>query len=111
MLLTVGPLGDNPLDAAARFHAEHLPRVRAALESGTPHLTLVFDMADHTHRGWRLALVQGLARDHAPQRVNALESGDGDDEASAAAAIYLAGAEGVTGQVLRLDGRGAGAVL
>jgi hypothetical protein len=47
----------------------------------------VFPAADHSHRGWRLAAVQGLAREHAPRRVNAVAS---DDEAAiAAAARYL----------------------
>ena len=61
------------------------------------------------HRGWRLAAVQGLAREHAPLRVNALAS---DDElAIAAAHAYLASADGVTGQYLPLDSHGAGEVV
>ena len=53
--------------------------------------------------------MQGLAREHAPIRVNAVAS---DDEAAiAAAARYLAAAEGITGQLLILDGMGAGEVL
>jgi hypothetical protein len=107
-LLRVGPLPQEALAAAARFHAEVLPRVLDALGEGGD-LVLVFAPADHTHRGWRLAVVQQLARDHAPLRVNALAA---DDEAAiAAAARYLASAEGVTGQLLPLDGVGAGDVL
>ncbi|WP_395395833.1 Rossmann fold domain-containing protein [Novosphingobium sp. BL-8A] len=108
MILRVGPLADSPLDAAAQFHADVLPRVGTALAEA-PALTLVFAAADHTHRGWRLAAVQALARDYAPARINGLE-GD-DPSAIDAAAIYLSTAEGVTGQLLRLDGIGAGAML
>lgn len=108
VILRIGPLADGPLDAAAQFHAEVLPRARDALARGGG-LTLVFAAADHTHRAWRLAAVQALARDHAPLRINALE---GDDAAAIdAAAIYLSTAEGVTGQLLRVDGTGAGAML
>ena len=107
-LLRVGALPEAALAAAARFHAEVLPEVLAQLARGE-HLVLVFTPADHTHRGWRLAVVQQLAREHAPIRVNALA---GDDEAAiAAAAEYLAGAAGVTGQYLPLDGNGAGDIL
>ena len=44
MILRVGPLAVNPLDAAAQFHAEVLPAARAALQGGEAvsytHLTL-----------------------------------------------------------------------
>jgi hypothetical protein len=106
MDLRVEGLPDDPLDAAAHFHAEVLPRVRDAA-AGVDHVTLVFAPADHTHRGWRLAVVQGLARDHAPCRINGVAS---DDESAIAAALaWLRGAEGVTGQYWPLDGQGAGA--
>lgn len=106
-LLRVGPLPAEPLAASARFHAQILPDVLAELARGED-LTLVFDPAGHDHRGWRLALVQSLAREHAPRRINALA---GDDQAAvAAAADYLASADGVTGQYLPLDGAGAGEV-
>jgi len=107
-LFRVGPLPEGTLAAAAQFHSDVLPRVQAALANGDDTV-LVFAPADYTHRGWRLAAVQQLARDHAPLRVNALAS---DDEAAiAATAKYLAAAEGVTGQYLPLDGNGAGSVL
>ena len=107
-LLRIGALPDEALAAAAEFHAVVLPRVLAELEGGET-LTLVFAPADHTHRAWRLAAVQSLARHHAPARVNALAS---DDERAIAAALdYLAAAEGVTGQYLPLDGNGAEALL
>jgi hypothetical protein len=107
-LLRVGALPDEALAAAAQFHGEVLPRVAEELAEGQD-LTLVFAPADHTHRGWRLAAVQQLARLHAPIRINAVA---GDDDAAIDAAIrYLAKAPGITGQLLPLDGTGAGALL
>ena len=108
MLLRVEGLPKGALEAAARFHGEVLPRVRAALKDGED-LVLVFPHADRPHRGWRLAAVQQLARDAAPARVNALVSDD--ESAIAAATAYLAEAPGVTGQLLAPDGNGAGEVL
>jgi hypothetical protein len=105
----VGPLPEGAMAASARFYAEVLPRVLEELATGAPHLALVFAPADHTHRAWRLAAVQQLARDHAPRRVNAIASDS--EEAVAAALRYLDKAEGVTGQMLVLAGIGAGAVL
>ncbi len=96
-LLRVGQLPDEPLTAALRFHAEFLPRIASAGETA---LTLVFGPADHTHRAWRLAVVQGLARRLAPVRINAVAGAD--EDAIAAADTYLAGAPGVTGQYLPL---------
>lgn len=107
-LLRVEGLPQGTLEAAAQFHAEVLPAIAAALAEGDD-LVLAFPAADHTHKGWRLAAVQQLARDAAPRRVNALAGGD---EAAIRAALgYLAQAPGVTGQLLRLDGEGAGEVL
>lgn len=108
-LVRVGDLPGAPLAAAAAFHATVLPQIVAELGSGAESLTLVFAPADHTHRTWRLAAVQELARAAAPRRLNALASDD--ERAIAAAACYLAAAEGVTGQLLALDGTGAGKVL
>jgi hypothetical protein len=108
-LLRVGPLPDEPLAAAADFHARILPGIEATLGGGADPLTIVFYPAEENHRGWRLAAIQSLARAFAPSRVNALES---DDEAAiAAAAGWLTDAGGVTGQLLPLDGTGAGPVL
>jgi hypothetical protein len=95
-LLRVGTLPEAPLDAAARFHADILPQI-APTDAG---LTLVFAPADHTHRAWRLAAVQGLARRWAPFRVNAVASAD--EGAILAANSYLDQAPGVTGQYLPL---------
>jgi len=108
-LYRVGKLPGDALAAAAEFHARVLPEVIQALASGADHLTIVLSPADDTHDGWRLAAVQGLAREFAPIRINALASDD--ETAIDAAARYCAGAAGVTGQILPLDGNGAGAVL
>jgi hypothetical protein len=108
-LLHLGPLSDDALEAAADFHARLLPSLEATMLAGADPLTLVFLPAGPEHRAWRLAVVQGLARRFAPSRINAVES---DDEASTAAcARWLDGAGGVTGQLLPLDGTGAGGVL
>jgi hypothetical protein len=110
MLVCVEELPERPLEAAARFYGDVPARVEDVLvEQGTDspltQLLLVFPPADHTHRAWRLAAVQELARRHAPVRVNAVAS---DDEAAIAAAErYLASAPGVTGQYLPLDSHGA----
>jgi hypothetical protein len=107
--LRVGALPDGPLDAAAAFHGEVLAKAHAALAASDSDLTLVFAPASPEHRGWRLAALQQLARDHAPSRVNALESDD--ENAIAAALAYLDQAPGLTGQLLRLDGNGVDALL
>ena len=97
-----------PLAAAADFHARVLPDLLADAGGDAP-LLLIFPPADHSHRGWRAEAVASLARSLAPARVNAVA---GDDEAAIAAALqWLEQAPGVTGQVLQLDGQGAGAVV
>lgn len=109
MELPVGPLSDDPLVAAAQFHAEWLPRVLAALDRGETLVTLVFPPASLAHAGWREAAVQLLARERTPARINAIA---GDDEAGiAATAAFIAAAPGLTGQYLVIDGNGAGPVL
>ena len=108
-LLRIEGLPDEPLAAAAAFHAEWLPRAQALLAGKGGDLTLLFEAADHAHRGWRVAAIQGLAREYAPYRVNGVAGGG--DAAVSAAADYLARAEGLTGQYLPLDDVGAGAVL
>lgn len=108
-LLHVGPLPGAALEAAADFHTRLLPAVESTLGAGADPLTLVFLPAGYEHKAWRLAVVQGLARRYAPSRVNALESDQ--DTAIAAASRWLAGADAVTGQLLALDGNGAGSML
>jgi hypothetical protein len=106
MLVRVGVLPDDALDAASAFHTEVLPHLRAMPEAV---ITCVFPAAGHRHADWRRAAIQSLAREIAPRRINAVVS---DDEASIAAAdAYLTTAEGVTGQYLPLDSEGAGKVL
>lgn len=100
---------EDALDSARRFYTSGLQAAVLYLLELSEPLTLVFPPADHTHRGWRLAAVQSLARAQAPRRINAVES---DDEAAiTAAASYLERAAGVTGQYLQLDGHGAGPVV
>ncbi|MGX7926633.1 Rossmann fold domain-containing protein [Tsuneonella sp. HG094] len=106
--MRIGPLPERPLEASAAFHAECLPRIVESLAQGDD-LVLAFDPTDHTHRAWRLAAVQGLAREYAPKRINAVASVD--DAAIAAAEAYIAAASGVTGQYWALDGSGAGNAL
>lgn len=102
-VVRVTGLPAGPLDAAAAFHAEWLPRIRAAIGSDESTV-LAFAPAEHSHRGWRLAAVQELARAHAPQRVNAVA---GDSEAAIAAALALLdNCQGITGQLLALDAAG-----
>ena len=101
MQVVVGPLPGDPLAAAARFHAEVLPRVMAAVGELPACLTLMFEPADYPHEDWRRAAVATLAREHAPVRVNAVA---GDDAAGVAAtADYIAAAPGLTGQYLVVD--------
>ena len=105
----VGPLPPAALAAAATFHAADLVAAGDLLSRFADALVLVFPPADHAHKAWRLAAVQSLAREHAPVRVNAIESAD--EAAISAALDYLAAAPGVTGQLLTLDGHGAGDML
>lgn len=102
--IVVDGLPGDPLAAASVFHQHWLPYAEETLGTGDD-LLLAFAPADHTHRAWRLAVVAGLARKHAPLRVNAV-AGKGD--AIAQAERYLGDAPGVTGQYLPLDGRGVG---
>ena len=110
-VLRITGLPDDPLEAAAVFHAGWLPRIQALMSERRPDgdLLLAFASANHTHRDWRLAAVRGLAREGKPLRINAV-AGD-DERAVESAARYLADAPGVTGQYLPLDGAGAGPVV
>jgi hypothetical protein len=100
-VLAIAGLEPEALAAAAGFYAQYGAQAQGMAAQGD--LTLVFPLADHTHRAWRLAAVQGLARAAVPHRVNAVEG-----DAVQAALDYLAGAQGVTGQVLPMDSQGAG---
>ena len=100
-VLRVEGLPDAPLDAAAAFHVDWLPRARAALAERLD-LALTFAPADHEHRSWRLAAVQELAREAAPLRVNGVVGEGGP--ALPAMLDWLARAEAITGQLLTVDG-------
>lgn len=105
-VLTITGLPAGALDAAGSFQRDWLPRAREALAAGIESLVLVLPEAPYDHADWRRVAVRDLARAHAPQRVNML-AGDGE-EALDAMTAYLAAAPGVTGQLLGVDGQGAG---
>lgn len=94
--IVVDGLPDDPLAAAGVFHQHWLAYVEDVLGSGED-VMLELPATDHTHREWRRAIVAGLARKHAPRRINMVAGEDGALDASAA---YLAAAPGVTGQYL-----------
>ncbi len=105
-----------PLAGGARGGSEPGSSIAATDPPPTPPasgrgegLTLIFPPADYTHNAWRLAALQALAREHAPIRINALDSNG--EPAIAAALAFLEAAEGVTGQLLELDDTGAGEVV
>jgi hypothetical protein len=100
----VGALPEGALEAAALFHSEHLPPIRTTAAQAAD-VVIVFPSAPIDHRGWRLAVVQDLARAAAPVRVNAVV---GDDKHAIEQALaYLDGAPGITGQLLAVDGKSA----
>jgi len=102
--LVVTDLPDNPLDAAAAFHARFVSLVRAQVLAGEAVICLAFDPAGPDHAAWRLAAVQGLAREAAPMRVNAVI---GMDHAAIERTVgWLAGNAAITGQCLTLGGAG-----
>lgn len=107
MLFRVTELPDEPLAAAAHFHSRILPDVLARIGPPAPEngVMLAFPQADHTHRAWRLAVIQSLAREQAPSRVNAVAGGT--EAAIAATLEWLESAPGVTGQYWLLDAGGA----
>ncbi|MBX7501792.1 hypothetical protein K3181_10105 [Qipengyuania sp. YG27] len=94
--IAVDGLPDDPLAAAGVFHQHWLAHVEDVLGRGED-VMLQIGSADHTHREWRLSIVAGLARKHAPQRIN-MVAGEGD--AVDATETYLARAPGITGQYL-----------
>lgn len=110
VVFQLAELPEAPLDAAAYFFAEHMAFIRELLagEADIPGfsgdldaLALVFPAEGKDHRGWRLAVVQELAREAAPLRVNGVE-GD-DPEPIDAVTDWLAQAPGITGQLLAAD--------
>jgi hypothetical protein len=101
----------GPLDAAAHFYADHVPKIRELLQDGTLRglavsdeidaVALVFPAAAREHNAWRVAAVQELAREAAPKRVNAVVGDDFD--AIRQATDWLASAPGITGQLLAVE--------
>ena len=98
VILSVLDSPPAPLDAAAHFHTHIVPQIRAFVASGEDVIICLAD-ADHTHSAWRLAVVQELAREAAPLRVNAI-AGDAEG-ALGQISGYLDDAPGVTGQILQ----------
>ena len=102
-LHVIEQLPDDALEAAAEFYARDLEVLMLELAGpSTPgeDLLIVFPPASHEHRAWRLAAIQDLARRAAPVRVNGVVREDGAD--LAAASRFLAGAPGITGQLLAI---------
>ena len=99
-VLRIEGLPEGALDAAARFHSEWLPRARVLLNPPCDgrDLVIIFPSAGYAHRGWRLAVVQDLAREAARKRINGVV---GDDETAINDMIeWLARSPGITGQLL-----------
>ena len=91
---------DSPLGAADEFYTEDCPSLKDYPE-GFDLMVLYFDGAGPEHHAWRLAAIQGLAREAVPARVNGIV---GDDEPALAATLaWLERAPGVTGQLLSVQ--------
>ena len=105
-VIEIAGLPHAALEAASVFHAEHLQRARAALAGKVDALALVFPEAPYDHASWRKAVVADLARAAAPKRVNAIAGND--RQAIDATLAWLDQASGITGQLLAVDGTGAG---
>jgi hypothetical protein len=102
IIIPIDGLPNGPLDAAADFHAIHLPKIRHNIHAvPTSNLVLVFEPVGHEHRAWRLAAIQELARELAPIRVNALVGAD--EHALDDAIGFLGDAPGITGQLLAVE--------
>ena len=104
-VVRIEDLPESALEAAEVFHCAWRKRLQAAL-AGTQELAIILPPAGPDHLDWRKAAARDLARAHAPRRINIVTGAD--QPAIAAALAYLAGAPGVTGQLLQLDGAGAG---
>ena len=103
-IILVKGLPERPLDAAGTYLQHHLEQARKALADGDD-VVLAFPPAGHEHHEWRRALVQGLAREAAPERrVNGVIGRDGDG-AVAEIAGWLLSQAGITGQILAADGQ------
>ena len=94
----------EPVAAAGVFHQHWLPHIEAQLDAGED-VMVTMPPADHTHREWRRAISAGLARAHAPRRVNVVA---GESAPLAAFERFLAEGPGITGQYFETDPVGAG---
>ena len=94
-------LPEAPLDAAARFHSEQVPIALKMLDGTIDALAIVFPSGGKPHQDWQLAVVQALAREAAPKRVNGVVGG-GIDTVHATT-DWLASAAGITGQLLSVE--------
>jgi hypothetical protein len=104
-------LAGRPLDAAVEFYADLVPLVRADFETMPDfNVTIVFATAGHEHRAWRLAAIQELAREAAPQgRVNGVVAEIAEVSATVQPGPlretieWLQEASGITGQLLAIS--------
>ncbi|MEO0464466.1 MAG: Rossmann fold domain-containing protein [Pseudomonadota bacterium] len=95
----IDALPEDGLAAHAVVMADHLDQIRAVLANDeVGALAVVLAPAASDHRDWRRALAGGLARAHAPKRVNLVAGIPG--EALSAMLTYLGDALGVTGQYI-----------
>lgn len=102
-LIEARGLPPHPLDAAAAFHQSYVPALRA-LAGDAKDAIVVFDPADYTHDGWRLAAIQELAREAAPARVNGVVAPVEAANALAQTAQFCHASPGITGQIFTVDG-------
>jgi hypothetical protein len=108
MLIYEGRLNwsKNPLDSAELFYRECLPGIRRKLQNeANPDIRdgaiIVFRNRWPSHRAWRLAVIQDLARESAPKRVNGIVA---PDHANIHPTVeWLTQAPGVTGQLLEIE--------
>ena len=108
MLIYEGRLNwsKNPLDSAELFYRECLPGIRRQLGNESNPCTrdgaiIVFRNGWPNHRAWRLAVIQELARESAPKRVNGIVA---PDHAEIRPTVeWLTQAPGVTGQLLEIE--------
>lgn len=105
LAVRIDDLPEGALDAAELFHCTWRARLDAAL-ADADELAIILPPATHQHGDWRKAAARDLARAHTPKRVNIVV---GEDQPAISAVLaYLEKAPGVTGQVLSVDGIGAG---
>jgi hypothetical protein len=102
--VAVVELPGEPLAAAARFHRDWLAHAAALLRDGED-VMVTLPSADFSHREWRRAVAAGLARAHAPARINVVA---GEGGALDAIERFLVESPGITGQYLESDPFGAG---